>query len=166
MRCTTLIDSASNCAGGMRLLCWRNLSTVDWDLQEIDTGIKEWCQRDLLFVLLLQNTSKGLQLNELQCPQLIHHETTFLDRSIVCQPDHFAPLRVSTCDIVLVWSSDEESILSVITILPKKYLCSLGTSFARIVDRLSLNAVVVGFDFWRKRNARETQFSARYHLIE
>jgi hypothetical protein len=47
----------------------------------------------------------------------------------------------------LLVSSDKESILSVITILPKKYLCSLGISLERIIDRLSLKAVVVGFDF-------------------
>jgi hypothetical protein len=45
-------------------------------------------------------------------------------------------------------SSDNESILSVITILPKKYLCSLGKSLDKIIERLSLNAVVVGFDFY------------------
>jgi hypothetical protein len=48
----------------------------------------------------------------------------------------------------LLVSSDNESILSVITILPKKYLCSLGISFANIIDRLSLKAVVVGLDFY------------------
>ena len=48
-----------------------------------------------------------------------------------------------TDDIELLVSS----ILSVITILPKKYLCSLGKSFDNIMDRLSLNAVVVGLDF-------------------
>jgi hypothetical protein len=45
-------------------------------------------------------------------------------------------------------SSDNESILSVITILPKKYLCSLDKSFDNIIDRLSLKAVVVGLDFY------------------
>lgn len=47
-------------------------------------------------------------------------------------------------------SFDNESILSVITILPKKYLCSLGISLDKIIDRLSLNAVVVGLDFYLK----------------
>jgi hypothetical protein len=55
---------------------------------------------------------------------------------------------MNTCDIELLVSSDNESILSVITILPKKYLCSLGISFANIIDRLSLKAVVVGLDFY------------------
>lgn len=48
----------------------------------------------------------------------------------------------------LLFSFDNESILSVITILPKKYLCSLGRSFDNIIDRLSLKAVVVGLDFY------------------
>ena len=30
----TLIDSASNCAGGIRVFCCRNFSIVDCDLQE------------------------------------------------------------------------------------------------------------------------------------
>jgi len=55
----------------------------------------------------------------------------------------------------LLVSSDNESILSVITILPKKYLCSLGKSFDNIIDRLSLKAVVVGLDFYlNKKNRR------------
>jgi hypothetical protein len=51
-------------------------------------------------------------------------------------------------------SSDNESILSVITILPKKYLCSLDKSFDNIIDRLSLKAVVVGLDFYLNKNNR------------
>ncbi len=58
---------------------------------------------------------------------------------------------IRTCDIELLASSDNESILSVITILPKKYLCSLGISFDKIIERLSLKAVVVGLDFYERK---------------
>lgn len=68
-----------------------------------------------------------------------------------------------TCGIEWFVSSDNESILSVITILPKKYLCSLGRSFAKIIERLSLNAVVVGLDFYQHEIRR--RFSRKlFHL--
>lgn len=63
-------------------------------------------------------------------------------------------MKSITCDMELFVSSESESILSVITILPKKYLCSLGRSFERIIERLSLNAVVVGLDFYQREKKR------------
>lgn len=60
----------------------------------------------------------------------------------------FKQRRLLTDGMELFVSSDNESILSVITMLPKKYLCSLGKSLDKIIERLSLNAVVVGFDFY------------------
>lgn len=78
--------------------------------------------------------------------------------------------RDHTCDIELLASSDNESILSVITILPKKYLCSLGKSFDKIIERLSLKAVVVGLDFYlnEKNKILKREFSSFffYYLIK